>query len=284
MLDPRRHPYRPDLAAAHLREKIDSPRYVEARDYVITAPIAPLFREPHPQALRDTEALQGERIAIYDINDEGWAWGQLRDDGYVGWVSDQAIDLPAHKPTHRVSALRTFSFPGPSIKLAPLATLTLGSKLAIVRTQDNFCIDHNGIFYYSPHLASVDACEADYVSVAERFLETPYLWGGKSSLGIDCSGLVQTALSACGIAAPRDSDMQEAELGNALMKSETRHLRRGDLIFWKGHVAIARDATTLIHANAHHLCVTIEPIEQAVSRIAMNGSEITSIKRFGTIK
>ena len=123
--------------------------------------------------------------------------------------------------------------------------------------------------------------ETDFVAVAERFLGTPYLWGGKTALGLDCSGLVQVALTACGVSCPRDSDMQEEALGTAVA-ADPSALLRGDLIFWKGHVAIVRGPDSLLHANAHHMAVAIEPVAQAVARIRDAGSEITSIRRIAS--
>ena len=217
----------------------------------------------------------GERVTVYEFNDEGWAWGQLVDDGYVGWLPASTLLAPRGAPTHRVTALRTLAFPGPSIKLPPVMMPPLGARLTVVREQERFAVAQIG-FLPAGHLAPLAHREADFVAVAERFLGTPYLWGGKTNDGLDCSGLVQVALNACGIACPRDSDMQERALGTRI---DARSLRRGNLVFWKGHVAIVRDETSLIHANAFHMAVTIEPIAQAIARISAAGSEITSVKR-----
>jgi Bacterial dipeptidyl-peptidase Sh3 domain/NlpC/P60 family len=279
-IDPRITPARPDLAAKHLAGLVDAGRFVEGKDYAIGAAQAPVRKAPAPDAPLLTEALKGERITIYDTSEEGWAWGQLTGDGYVGFVPASALAASGPPATHKVSALRTFSFPGPSIKLTPIETLSFGCRLAVARIEEPFAITASGAHVPLLHLAPVGTTETGFVAVAERFLGTPYLWGGKSSLGIDCSGLLQLALAACGIPCPRDSDMQEQALGSALAPPhDIAQLRRGDLLFWKGHVAIVRDQATLVHANASLMAVTIEPIAQAVARTRTLVGEITSIRR-----
>jgi cell wall-associated NlpC family hydrolase len=274
--DPRVTPARADLAAKHLEGKVPAARFVEGRVYEVIDPQAPLRREPRPDASLDTEALKGERVAIYDANGEGWAWGQLAADGYVGWLPDNALVPAGAAPTHMVTALRTLVFPGPSIKLPPLEALPLGARLVIARIEDRMAVTPSGAYVPATHIAPIGQNEMDFVAVAERFLGAPYLWGGKTALGLDCSGLVQVALTACGVSCPRDSDMQEEVLGTAVSDDP---LKRGDLIFWKGHVAMVRDRNSLIHANAYHMAVAIEPIAEAVVRIRNAGSETTSIRR-----
>jgi cell wall-associated NlpC family hydrolase len=279
MDDPRMTPARPDLAAKYLEGKVKAARFVTGEEFEISDAIAPLRSAPSPDAELATQALKGERATIYDRNGEGWAWGQLSSDGYVGWLPDRALAKPSGRPTHRITAIRTLAFPGPSIKLPPVETLVLGTTLIVTRQDGVFAVTREGWYLPQQHLCGIDHHADDFVAVAERFVGTPYLWGGKSSLGIDCSGLVQVSLNAAGTGCPRDSDMQQDGLGRALDPAESKKLRRGDLIFWKGHVAIARDATSIVHANAHHMATAIEATHDAIARIKAAGSEITSIKR-----
>jgi cell wall-associated NlpC family hydrolase len=277
-LDPRVTPARADLAAKELEGKVSAARYVAGRVCEVVEPQAPLRPEPRPDAPLSTEALSGERVTIYDSNAEGWAWGQLESDRYVGWLPRGALAEPGPPPTHKVAAPRTLAFPGPSIKLPPLQSLPLGARLAVVRAHGRFAVTQSGAYVPDVHLTPIGAYAADFVAAAERFLGVPYLWGGKTTFGLDCSGLVQVALGACGIACPRDSDMQEAALGRAV-SADPSDLRRGDLIFWKGHVAIVRDRASLLHANAFHMAVAIEPIAEAIARFRDGGCELTGVRR-----
>ncbi|WGS21394.1 MULTISPECIES: NlpC/P60 family protein [unclassified Bradyrhizobium] len=279
MHDPRLTPARDDLAAKYLEGKVKAARFAEGEEFEVSEAIAPLRSAPAADAEQMTQALKGERVTVYDRNGEGWAWGQLADDGYVGWIPDAALTRPGAAPTHKVTALRTFAFPGPSIKLPPADALAMGTKLTVIREDGLFAVTREGWHLPRLHLGPLDAMEQDFVAIAERFVGTPYLWGGKSSLGIDCSGLVQVALTAAGTGCPRDSDMQQEGLGRDLSTAKQKHLRRGDLIFWKGHVAVVRDASTLVHANAHHMATVIEPTQAAIARIKAAGSEIAAIKR-----
>jgi cell wall-associated NlpC family hydrolase len=278
--DPRVTPARADLAAKELEGKVAAARYVAGEVYEVIEPQAPLRGEPSHEAPLLTEALKGERVTIYEKNDEGWAWGQLAADGYVGWLSANALAPPGAPPTHKVAALRTLVFPGPSIKLAPLEALPLGARVAVARREERMAVTQSGGYLPAVHLAPIDVYETDFVAVAERFLGVPYLWGGKTVLGLDCSGLVQIALAACGVSCPRDSDMQEEALGSPVAAATDRSdLQHGDLVFWTGHVAIVRDRATFLHANAFHMAVAIEPIGDAIARIRGAGGEITSVRR-----
>ena len=277
--DRRLTPARADLAAEHLRGVVDAPRYVNGQAKRIAAASAPLRRSPQADAPLETEALHGESVTVYDES-EGWAWVQLDRDQYVGYLPDAALAEPS-EPTHRVAELRTHAYPGPSIKLPPRMALSLGARLTIVRREGDFAVSADGLHIFARHLAESSAHEPDYVAVAERFLETPYLWGGRTSEGIDCSGLVQTALAAAGLASPRDSDMQEAALGKPIALDAP--LMRGDLVFWKGHVGIMRDSDTLLHANGWGMKVASEPLAEARNRVASGGGgDATSVRRLQT--
>ncbi|MGN8550635.1 C40 family peptidase [Bradyrhizobium sp. 13971] len=280
MHDVRLTPARADLAAKYLEGKVEALRFVEGEAFEVFDAIAPLRQAPAADAEQMTQALRGERITVYDRNGEGWAWGQLADDGYVGSIPEAALTTPGAVPTHKVTALRTLAFPGSSIKLPPVEALALGTKLAIVREDGAFAVTREGWHLPRQHLAPLATMAGDFVAIAEQFVGTPYLWGGKSSLGIDCSGLVQIALTAAGTGCPRDSDMQQDGLGRELTSAESKQLQRGDLVFWKGHVAIVRDATTIVHANAHHMATAVESTHAAIARIKAAGSEVLAIKRF----
>jgi cell wall-associated NlpC family hydrolase len=278
MDDPRLTPARGDLAAKYLEGKVKADRFVAGETFEVTDTIAPLREQPSADAALLTQALKGERVTVYDRDAEGFAWGQLNSDDYVGWLPDRALAKPGAAPTHKITAIRTFAFPGPSIKLPPAETLPMGAMVTVVREDDELAVTREGWYLPKLHLAGIDYREPDFVCVAERFVGTPYLWGGKSSFGIDCSGLVQIALNAAGTPCPRDSDMQQDSLGRPLEAADSGKLQRGDLIFWKGHVAIVRDALTIVHANAHHMATVIENTQQAIARIKAAGSDVLAIK------
>ncbi|MCC3247401.1 C40 family peptidase [Methylocystis sp. WRRC1] len=275
--DRRLTPARSDLAAAHLKGRVDADRYVEGVVMEVKDCVVDMRREPRPDASIDTQVLFGERVTVYDEL-EGWAWAQLSRDGYVGWIAANTLWSEVSTPTHRVCVPRTFVYPRASIKLPPLMALPLGAEIAILKEHESFYVTRDLGFIWRSHLAPLDAPANDFVAVAETLIGAPYLWGGKSSLGIDCSGLVQVALLATGVEAPRDSDMQEAQLGSLL--GPGAELRRGDLVFWKGHVGVMRDATTLLHANGAHMLVSSEPLELVRERNVKAGAgEVTSMRR-----
>lgn len=280
LTDPRRLPARPDLAAAHLEGVVEAERFVTGTVMRVREERAPVRATPDPTAPLTSEALFGETLTVYEIDMEGWAWGQIEADGYVGYLPAALLEPAGAPATHRVTALRTPVFPGPSIKLPPTALLSFGSRLTIIGARERFLVTDAGGFIFADHLAPLDRYAADPVEVAGRFLGAAYLWGGRSSLGLDCSGLVQAALTACGIACPRDSDMQEAELGTDIgFAGDLATLRHGDLVFWPGHVGLIETGDTLLHATAAFLAVVREPLSAALARIEAASAPVRTVKR-----
>ncbi|HUF56408.1 MAG TPA: NlpC/P60 family protein [Thermohalobaculum sp.] len=266
--DPRLTPVRPDLAARRLLGEVGAERFADPTPMVVTTPLAPLSLVPDPDAALDTELIHGERFDVYETAD-GLAWGQSALDGYVGYVPADCLGEPGPEPTHRVTALVAQTYPVPDMKSRPLGRLTLGARVAVEDEGERFVRIAGGGHLARQHVAPIDEVAPDWVAVAERFLGTPYLWGGRSPLGCDCSALVQLPRQMAGLGAPRDSDMQEAGMGETIGGNVA--LRRGDLVFWKRHVGIMLDVERLLHANAHHMATTIEPLEAAIARIEASG-------------
>lgn len=279
--DRRLNPYRDDLAAAHLRGEVSAAQFAEGSNRQVVAPVLPLLRRPEAVAPMDTQLLFGEVFRVYEEKN-GWAWGQATLDDYVGYVETKDLAPRPSMPTHTVAALRTFAYPKADLKTRPARPLPMNAKLRVTGARGNFSEIDRGGWVFTAHLAPLGTHVRDYVTVAEEFLGVPYLWGGRASTGLDCSGLVQAALERAGISSLRDTDMQEATLGEALPEPiDFTRLKRGDLVFWKGHVAIMVDAERMIHANAFHMMVAIERLDVAMSRIARSeAGHVTSIKRF----
>jgi len=276
--DKRRTPARPDLAAAHLKGEITASAYSDGRTFQASHGAIGLFANPKEYADQQTQLLFGETFRIYEQKD-GWAWGQADLDGYVGYARVDCFSFP-ESATHRVIALATPLFLAPDVKRGAREILPLNAKLCVAHPGGRFARLTNGHYVFAGHLAPIDSSVTDWVSVAERFIGAPYVWGGKTSAGIDCSGLVQTALEAGGIRAPRDTDMMEAELGTFIAMDAT--LQRGDLVFWKGHVGILLDALRLIHANGFAMQVSVEPLKLVDERTRdLEGLPIRSVKRVG---
>ncbi len=278
-LDRRTNAYRDDLAAAYLKGQIDVPEYSDGENRQVIAGYAQLRKAPRYDAPLETEFLFGETVTVYDVN-EGWAWGQSGEDAYVGYVSDNALTKNISQATHRVRALRTHLYPEPDIKAPPMDLLSMNARVSVASVDGRFAKIEDGRFAIAAHLVPLADFDKDFVSVAHEYLGTPYLWGGRTSIGLDCSALIQLALQASGFECPRDSDMQEETLGEALSDHQDQSAyERGDLIFWKGHVGIMLDETRLLHANAHHMAVGIEPAAQAITRIERLEGKVTSVRR-----
>ncbi len=279
-LDPRRHAVRADLADRALEGKVTAARFADGTPARVIRSSVPLRKTADISSGLETEALFGETATIFETAD-GWSWVQLVRDGYVGYLPADTLSPQLVTPTHRVQALGTFLYPRPDIKSPALMHIAMNAPLAVLGSNDTFAELLTGGYVVSRHLAVLDKRAFDFVEVAERFIGTPYLWGGRTRIGIDCSGLVQTALQAAGIPCLRDSDMQLAELGETVLVPESLEgLRRGDLVFWRGHVGIMADGVMLVHANAHHMAVAVEPLDVARSRISKSGGgPIIAIKR-----
>ena len=278
MPDRRLNAFRPDLADARLSGQVEAARFVEGVTMRVAAPLASLRREPHTAAVQLSQALMGETLRVFDVAD-GWAFVQLDRDCYVGYADWTALAEPAVAATHRVAVPLSFIYPKAGIKTQPAVAVSMNATVAVIGNEGGNAAIAGGGYVHAAHLKPIAETESDFVEVAERLLHAPYYWGGKSVGGIDCSGLVQLALEACGRACPRDSDMQERDLGQSLQINDLDGLKRGDLAFWKGHVGLVQGPDRLLHASGHHMQVVSESLREAVARIAASESAITRLKR-----
>jgi len=282
-LDPRRYAYRDDLAAASLKDKVKAQRYVEGELRQVVGAVAPIRLVPRFDAPLLTEALYGELATIYQVS-EGWAWLQMQEDGYVGYMPMNNLSAIIDEPTHWVASPGTFIYPAPELKRPPIMRVSSNSRVTVTGREGRFYELSRGGYIFSGHLRPGEEKAKDFVTIAERFVDVPYLWGGRSSVGIDCSALVQLAMQGAGLVCPRDTDMQEGEVGEALADTKLEKLKRGDLVFWRGHVGIMTSAEKLIHASGHQMEVMQEPVARAVERISETHGEVTSIRRIPDLK
>jgi cell wall-associated NlpC family hydrolase len=278
--DPRLHPLRDDLAGAELKGRVERPRFAEARPAQVAIGMVDLRRAPAPYTMLVSQLFHGDEVRVYETED-GWAWLQHAGDGYMGYAEAAALREDIDTLSHWVRVPRSFVFPAPDEKVPPLDALPMTATVRVLSQRDNYSEVAWGSgsgWAPSRHLAANGEIVEDFVATALAFIGVPYLWGGRTSLGLDCSSLVQVALKAAGMACPRDSDMQEASLGEPRPLDEPAV--RGDLFYMPGHVAIALDAWRVVHANAHDMMTSIEPLEDVVRRVeAESGKGVTAIRR-----
>ncbi|THD77896.1 MAG: peptidoglycan endopeptidase [Phenylobacterium sp.] len=265
--DGRVTPLRDGVAARALEGVAPAEVYLDPKARACVVAAAGLHRAPDAASEQMDQLLFGEVFDLLEEEAGGWIWGQARRDGYVGFVAAASLAAPGPEPTHRVAAIRTYAFAGPSIKAQASGPYSLNALVAVEAEEGRLRKIAGGGWIAAEHLAPVGVFETDPAAVAERFLGAPYLWGGRESLGLDCSGLVQQALMACGRACPRDAD-QQAGLGEPI---DRQAFGRNDLVFWEGHVAIGLDDARIVHANGHHMMVAIEPLDETIARIAAAG-------------
>ena len=267
---------RPDLAAAHLKGVVESERYRKGRIKQVVHAAVGLRFAPSANATLETELLFGETFTVYELKD-GWVWGQAALDSHVGYAPADAFAESSAPPTHRVIARATPLLTAPDVKQPSRAILPMNAKLDVAEPDGRFTLLADGTYVFSAHIAPIETRAADWLAVAQTFLGAPYLWGGKTFAGIDCSGLIQTALEASGISAPRDTDLMENALGQSVALDAP--LQRGDLIFWKGHMGALLDSERIIHASGYHMQVVIEDFASARKRIFGDGLPVRTIKR-----
>ena len=264
--DPRITPWRDGVAARSLEGVIEAEVYLDPKAMSCMAAATGIRAAPDANAEQMDQLLFGERFEV--LEEEGaWLFGQAARDGYVGFVEATALGPAGPLPTHRVSAIRTYAFTEASIKSRAIGPFSINSLVAVEAVDGKLAKVAGAGWMTATHLEPIGMFENDWAAVAERFVGAPYLWGGRESLGLDCSGLIQQALFACGRACPRDTDQQQA-LGAPI---EAADFGRGDLVFWKGHVALGVGDGRIVHANGHHMATVIEPLAEAIARIDAAG-------------
>lgn len=260
------------VAHVALRGTLDASAWTEGEPAEVAVPLIDL--RASPGGPRDRQRILGDAFLVIDREGDH-AFGMSLKDGYCGWLPAAALCAPTGV-THFVATLGSHLYSEPKVRAEATGSLTLGSRVRVLSQQGDFAETPHG-FVPVQHLRMLGSWHDDPAEVAGLFLGVPYLWGGNSRDGLDCSGLIQAAMLACGQGCPGDSDLQQA-IGTPL--DGTEPLQRGDLVFWRGHVAMMLDPGTLIHANGHHMAVVTEGLAQAAGRIEdAGGGKITALRR-----
>ena len=279
-LDPRIHPYRDDLAAAHLKGRVEAKTFVDGRPTRVRIPFAALMTKPDRGALQASECLYGEAFTVYDERD-GWAWGQCGHDGYVGYVAAKALAGDAPQPTHWVTAARSLVFPDAKGEYPPARGFSMRSLVAVADAAGDYARLADGGWMFAPHLAPVGESRPGFIAHAKKFLGAPYMWGGRGGLGIDCSGLIQVSMAAAGIDCPRDSDQQREALGEDLgIPDDHATLKAGDVVFFPGHVGFYLGDGRFLHASSFDMMVSVHPFADVLARVrARHGKDVLKVRR-----
>lgn len=273
-LDKRLNAWRDDLADSRLRGTVSAARYADGEPMTVQSPRAGLHGRADETSMMIAEALLGDLVSVFE-SANGWSWAQLQKDNYVGYIKSDNLRPCWQQATHKLSVVASFIYPEPDLKSVPATRIFLNSQLCVKQVSQGWAELEQGGFVYEPHVCQIDEFATDPVAIAEKFINVPYLWGGATQDGLDCSALVQQAYHACGLVCPRDSDMIEAEIGDPNPNS----LQRGDLVFWDGHIGMMQDETSMIHANGYHMAVESEEFAKAQARINRQYGSTARVRR-----